>query len=197
MATDYLTVAGVAVAAFASTNVDNLLMSGAMVAAAKPNRVRRILVGQVLSAVAVVGLAGGAAIVLSAFSARLIGLLGLVPLALGVRALAALRDPEVRSGRAKHPLAGGFFLSLLIGFGSSGDNLAVYIPLLRAGGTGSGLATVGVFAVLEALLIVVAVGAGRHPATLRVLDRGGVFVTPVLYVAIGVIILLRAGTISG
>jgi hypothetical protein len=36
--------------------------------------------------------------------------------------------------------------------------------------------------------------AGRHPATLRVLDRVGVYAAPVLYLVIGVVVLVRAGT---
>ncbi len=196
MTSDLAAAAGVAAVAFCGTNVDNLLMAAAQVAAAKPHRVRRILIGQALSAVVVIGVSATTAAVLSAFSARWIGLLGLVPLALGIVGLFALRDPAVRSGDRDRPQAGGFFLALLIGLGASGDNLAVYIPLFRSGTTSDGVVTGAVLVALEAVLVLVALGAGRHPTTRRVLERVGAYAAPLLYVVIGVVIILRAGTLS-
>ncbi len=54
---------------------------------------------------------------------------------------------------------------------------------------------VGVFLVLDVVLCAIAVAAGRHPATVRTFERGGAVVTPILYCVIGVVVLLRAGTL--
>jgi cadmium resistance protein CadD (predicted permease) len=186
----------VAAGAFASTNVDNLLICSAQVAAARRDRVRRIVWGQLTGSLAVAVLAVTVAAVLFDVPDRWIGLLGLVPIAFGVRDLLALRDPGRRAGRVTTSAGGGFFAALAVALGTSGDNLAVYIPVLRHVGVAGKAVTVGVFALLEALLCLVAVFAGRHPATLRAVDRIGVFAAPVLYLVIGVVVLVRAGTLG-
>lgn len=187
----------VAAAAFASTNVDNLLMCSAQMAAARRDRVRRIVYGQVAGALLVALIAVAVAVLVFDVPDRWIGLLGLVPIAYGIRDLVALRDPERLAGRVATSTGGGFFAAFAVSLGGSGDNLAVYIPLLRHVHATGKAVTLGVFAVGEALLCLVAVLAGRHPATLRALDRIGVFAAPVLYLVIGVVVLVRSGTFSG
>jgi cadmium resistance protein CadD (predicted permease) len=83
-----------------------------------------------------------------------------------------------------------------VAVGTSGDNLAVYIPTLRHVGAAGKAVTMGVFVGLELVLCAVAVLVGRHPATLRTLDRLGAYAAPVLYLAIGVLVLVRSGTFS-
>ncbi len=197
MTTGLAQTAVVAAAAFASTNVDNGLMAAAQVAAARRDRVRRIVWGQLTGSLAVALVALAVAVALFEVADRYIGLLGLVPIAYGVRDLVALRDPERRSGHWTRSAGGGFFAALAVAVGTSGDNLAVYIPTLRQVGAAGKAVTLGVFAALEVVLCLFAVLAGRHPATLRTLDRVGVFAAPLLYIAIGIVVLVRSGTLSG
>jgi cadmium resistance protein CadD (predicted permease) len=187
----------VAAGAFASTNVDNLLLCSAQVAAARRDRVRRIVWGQLTGSLVVIVIAAAVAAVLFDVPDRYIGLLGFVPIAFGVRDLLALRDPERRAGRVTTSAGSGFFAALAVSFGTSGDNFAVYIPVLRHAGNAGKAVSVGVFVALEGLLCLVAVFAGRHPATLRVVDKVGVYAAPVLYLVIGVVVLVRSGAFSG
>ena len=93
--------AGIAAVAFVGTNIDNALVTAALVAGSPPERARRIAAGQVVGFSAVVALAAAAAAVLFEFSPKVVGLLGLVPLALGLRGLlapAAPRRPVTRPG---------------------------------------------------------------------------------------------------
>jgi cadmium resistance protein CadD (predicted permease) len=187
----------VAVGAFASTNVDNLLVTSAQLAGARRDRVGRILTGQATAAAVTVAVAAGAAVVLFDVPTHWIGLLGFVPILLGLRGLFELRDPERRAVDPARRSAGGFIAAFLVTLGISGDNLAVYIPVFRVGDLSEGAVTVAVFAGMELVLCGVALALGRHPATLRVLDRLGVYAVPVLYVIIGVVVLLRAHTFGG
>ena len=84
----------------------------------------------------------------------------------------------------------------LVTLGSGGDNLAVYIPLFRTTTVPEGLLVAVVFALLDVALCLVARTVGRHPATLGHLERGGAWVTPVVYLAIGVVVLWRSGTLA-
>jgi cadmium resistance protein CadD (predicted permease) len=81
---------GVAAAAFVGTNIDNCVVTMAMVAAAPLHRAHRIAAGQVFGFLALVAVSAAAAAVLFEFSAAVVGLLGLVPLAIGVRGLILL-----------------------------------------------------------------------------------------------------------
>jgi cadmium resistance protein CadD (predicted permease) len=112
---------------------------------------------------------------------------------MGVRGLLALRHADRHSHDARKS-AGGFITALVIGFGVSGDNLAVYIPIFRVGDVADGAVTVGVFAALELLLCILATKLGRSPTMLRALDRMGAYAIPVLYLAIGLLVLVRAHT---
>lgn len=187
---------GIAAGAFVGTNIDNALVTVAMVAAATPEKARRIAMGQVIGfAVLVVG-AAGTALALFEVPTRAIGLLGLVPLGLGIRGLMALRHAERRLGTTRRAFGSGVTAAALITIGAGGDNLVVYIPLFRVAGVTSIVATVLVFIVSELLLTIFIMSAGRHPRARVVVTRIGVLATPILYCVIGVLVLFRAGTLS-
>jgi cadmium resistance protein CadD (predicted permease) len=187
---------GVAAGAFISTNIDNVVVTLAMVAAAPEERSRRIALGQVVGFVVIVIVAAAAAIALFEFSARAIGILGLVPLLLGLRGLIALHHPEERNRVANRAVGRGVIAAALITVAGGGDNLAVYIPLFRVAGVG-GLSSIAVvFIAGELLLSVLVLRAGGHPRAQAIFTRVGVAATPLLYCAIGLIVLWRAGTFS-
>ena len=81
---------GVAAAAFVGTNIDNCVVTMALVAGAPLERAHRIAAGQVIGFAILVAVAAAAAALLFEFSAAVVGLLGLVPLALGLRGLVGL-----------------------------------------------------------------------------------------------------------
>lgn len=185
-----------AAGAFVSTNLDNGLVAVAMVAAAPPEKARRIASGQAFGFLVLVLAAAGTAVALFDVPTRAIGLLGLVPLALGIRGLLALRHGDAHERAARRAFGSGIIAAALVTLGAGGDNLAVYIPLFRATGTGGRLATALVFLVGETLLTLAILGAGRHPRARAVSARIGAVAAPLLYCAIGVLILLAAGTFS-
>ncbi len=91
---------GIAAAAFVGTNVDNCIVAMAMVAGAPVERAHRIAAGQVFGFVVLVVASAAAAAVLFEFSTAVVGLLGLIPLALGVRGLVGLRGAHPDEERA-------------------------------------------------------------------------------------------------
>jgi cadmium resistance protein CadD (predicted permease) len=189
-------VLGLAAGAFAGTNVDNAAVTVAMIAAAPVRRAGRIALGQVIGFVALVVGAVGMAVVLFEIPTRIIGLLGLVPLALGLRGLVALRHAEGRSRVARRAVGSGVVAATLITIGAGGDNLAVYIPLFRVARVAGTAASLLVFALGEVLLTLLVLRAGRHPRVRDAVTAVGVFAAPVLYCAIGILVLVEAGTLS-
>jgi cadmium resistance protein CadD (predicted permease) len=202
---------GVAAAAFVGTNIDNCVVTMALVAGAPLERARRIATGQVIGFALLVAVAGAAAALLFEFSAAVVGLLGLVPLALGLRGLVGLAwsyaggEDEGETGRRKRrrPLrpeqrAVGRSLTAaaLVTIAAGGDNLAVYIPLFRVGGATNISAILAVFVVGEVLVTWLVLAGGRHPKARAVMLRLGHWAVPVLLCCIGLLVMVQAGTFS-
>jgi cadmium resistance protein CadD (predicted permease) len=189
-------VLGFAAGAFVATNVDNGVVTVAMVAAAPPERSKRIALGQVVGFVVLVVAAIGMAVLLFDIPTRIIGLLGLVPLTLGLRGLFGLRHAEGRSGVARRAIGSGVFAAAVITVGAGGDNLAAYIPLFRVAGLAGSVESLLVFALGEVLLTLFVLRAGRHPRVRDAVTAIGVFAAPLLYCAIGILVLAEAGTLA-
>ena len=198
---------GIAVAAFLATNIDNCLVTMAMVAGAPAERARRIATGQVIGFALLVVAAAVAAAVLFEFSAAAVGLLGLVPLAIGVKGLLGLRRAPGgspagggrgtrRSRVADRAVGRSLTAAALVTIGAGGDNLAAYIPLFRVGGTANVVTIVAVFALGEVAVTAVVLAGGRHPRARALMDRLGAVAVPVLLCAVGVLVMLQAGTLS-
>jgi cadmium resistance protein CadD (predicted permease) len=189
-------VLGLAAGAFAGTNVDNAAVTVAMIAAAPAERAKRTALGQVIGFVVLVIGAIGMAVLLFEIPTRIIGLFGLIPLTLGLRGLFLLRHTEGRSRVGRRAIGSGVLAATMITIGAGGDNLAVYIPLFRVAGFGGTAASLLVFAVGEVLLTLFVLRAGRHPHVRHAVTAIGVFAAPVLYCAIGILVLVEAGTLS-
>jgi len=194
---------GIAAAAFLGTNIDNCLVTMAMVAGAPVERARRIAAGQVIGFALLVAAAATAAALLFEFSAAVVGLLGLVPLAIGVRGLLALRrapgGPRAVGGRpraADRAVGRSLTAAALVTIGAGGDNLAAYIPLFRVGGTTNVAAIAAVFVLGEVAVTAVVLTGGRHPRARALMDRLGAVAVPVVLCGVGVLVLLQAGTFA-
>jgi len=194
---------GIAAAAFLGTNIDNCLVTMAMVAGAPVERARRIAAGQVIGFALLVAVAAAAAAVLFEFSAAVVGLLGLVPLAIGVKGLIGLRraagGSQAGTGRSRpadRAVGRSLTAAALVTIGAGGDNLAAYIPLFRVGGTTNVAAIAAVFVLGEAAVTVVVLTGGRHPKARALMDRLGAVAVPVVLCAVGVLVMLQAGTFS-
>ena len=204
---------GVATAAFVGTNVDNCVVTMAMVAGAPLQRAHRIAAGQIVGFVMVVAVSAAGAAVLYEFSPAVVGLLGLVPLAIGVSGLLGLArrsvEPDTASaaapkGRSRRwrrrpedrAVGQSLTAAALVTVAASGDNLAVYIPLLRVGGA-TNLGAIGaVFVVGEVLVTWLVLAGGRHPKARKMMLRMGHVAVPVLLCCVGVLVMVQAGTIS-
>jgi cadmium resistance protein CadD (predicted permease) len=187
---------GVAAAAFIGTNVDNAVVTVAMVAAAPPERASRLVLGQATGFLVLALAAGATAIALFELSTRVIGLLGVVPLALGLRGLWALRHREGPSRTSTRAVGSGFTAAALVTIAAGGDNLAAYIPLFRVAGPTSVSATVFVFVVAEAVLSLLILRVGLHPRTRSAAVRVGELASPLLLCAVGGLVIWRAGTLT-
>ena len=198
---------GVATVAFVGTNVDNTVVTAALVAGAPLDRAHRIAAGQVVGFVAIVCIAAATAALLFEFSPAAVGLLGFVPLAIGLRGLIGLIDRRRRADepsgsrwrrrRATDRAVGrSLMAAALVTLAAGGDNLAVYIPLFRQGGASKISAIALVFVVGEVGVTAAILAAGRHPRARGVMTRLGEVAVPLLLCGVGILVLVTAGTLS-
>ncbi len=154
---DMLATLALSVVVFASTNLDDIFLLAAFFADPRL-RPRAVVAGQLLGIGALVAASAAAALAALAVPPGWIALLGIVPLALGVRGLVELRrggvsvdGDEARVGaeeRAAERRTGSRVLAVAgVTIANGGDNLGVYVPLF-ASAPGDILLHAAVFAVL-------------------------------------------------
>jgi cadmium resistance protein CadD (predicted permease) len=132
--------------------------------------------------------AGAIGSILAPIPVRWIGLLCVAPFAF---ALHAWRHREAPREQYRRGSITTFAITLALG----GDNLAVWIPLLRANGLAHGLVTVAVFAVLEVVFLVSAQRLAQHPRVVAWGRARAPAIVPYVYIALGVLILWECHTI--
>jgi cadmium resistance transport/sequestration family protein len=182
---------------FAATNIDDIFVLALFFGQSGGRlKVRHVVLGQYLGFSALV------AVSLVGYFARLIvppewaGLLGLLPIAIGVRHLlrretAAEAEPE--DGPPRRSAAGAFSVAAVT-FANGGDNIGIYTPLFAASDLASLLVVLAVFFVMLALWCAAGLFIGRHPAVKRTLERRGHVVVPFVLIGLGVYIIVESGT---
>jgi cadmium resistance protein CadD (predicted permease) len=180
--------AGIAFVAFAGTMVDNFVALTAQLALTDRRRHDHVGLAHFLGVVVLVAMSALVASALASVPLGWVGLLAIAPAALGVHAWRT-RDRPARN--VKRGMVTTFVVTVALG----GDNLAVWIPILRAGGYSDGAITIGVFLVSDAVMVFVARAAARHPKVVELGGRIAPIATPFLYFALAIVILWECGWI--
>ena len=184
--------AAAAAAVFAGTDVDDLLVLTVLFLASRTGgrpRPWQIWAGQYLGIGVLVAVSAAAAAGLAAVPDRWVGLIGLLPLGIGVAGLVA----AVRSRGDDEPpapvVANGVLPVAGVTIANGADNLSVYTPMFRALGPAATLVTVAVFAIGTAVWCLAGAWLGSHPRVIAVLGRFGHWIVPVVFVVLGLAIL--------
>jgi cadmium resistance protein CadD (predicted permease) len=177
---------------FIGTNVDDLIVLTVLFlsarAATRPTW--HIWAGQYLGIGVLVGASLLAALGLTLIPDRWVPLLGLVPLGLGLWGLIG----AIRGGPDDEPAvtARGPFAVAGITIANGADNIAVYTPVFRTMDASGVVVLVAVFAVLVAVWCVAASWLGSHRRVIAIVARWGHWLVPLVFIAIGVVILSSA-----
>lgn len=186
-----------AVGVFAGTNVDDIIVLTVLflsVRAVGRPKVWQVWGGQYAGIAVLVAVSAVAALGLTVVPDAWVGLLGLVPFALGVRGLVA----ALRSGDddGPPPVATGLVSVAGVTVANGADNISVYTPLFRTIGLAGSLVTVAVFAVLVAVWCAAGSWLGSHKAVVRVVERYGHWLVPGVFMVIGAVIVAESGVVS-
>ncbi|MFF9089809.1 cadmium resistance transporter [Streptomyces sp. NPDC014991] len=192
-------VIGQAVGLFAVTNVDDILILSLFFAqgAGQRGAARHVVLGQYLGFAAILAVAVAAALGATFLPGAAVPYLGLLPLALGVRAAwRAWRDRRDGAGDGDDRAKEGGPKALEVAavtFANGGDNIGVYVPVFATAGVGG----MGLYAVVFLVLVGVWCFAGRffttRPVIAEALSRWGHILLPLVLIAVGLLILVEGG----
>lgn len=194
--THLFTTAISAVWPFVVTNVDDFVLLTTLfvtVGQGGPTD-RQIVSGQYLGFTLLVAISLAAAAGLAAVPNRWIGLFGLVPIALGVRAILLARRSEPGTERVVVVTGAVGVAALTVTDGA--DNVSVYVPLFRQSGPSATATVVVVFAVFVGVWCLAAHALAHRRSLVVLVERTGHWLVPVLYIAIGVRIIAVSGLLS-
>jgi cadmium resistance protein CadD (predicted permease) len=190
--------AATAVALFAATNVDDLVVLALLNAASRTaGRPRRweIWAGQYLGFAALVGLSLAAGRGLSLLPARWLWLLALIPFTVGVITLMRVISAVRRGERPAPPSAGGLLGVAALTLVDGADNLAAYTPVFATAGSGQIVVMIAVFAVGVAVWCLAGSLLVRHDRVISALGRHGHWILPAAFILIGLYTLQRTAHI--
>lgn len=171
--------------AYIGTMIDNLFAFAAQLTLTPRSHFSSTTLAQSAGVVVLVGLAAAVGSTLNVLPVRWVGVLALAPWALAWRNWRHRRDETSASSRR------GAVTTFLITLGLGGDNLAVWIPLLRANGLAHEIALCIVFALWQVLFIAVAWALATHPRVIGWGQKSGRYFVPWLYVGLGFVILFE------
>lgn len=178
----------VATFAFLGTMVDNFFAFAAQLTATERTRFRRVSWAQATAVATLIILAGALGSLLTPIPLRWIGILALAPFSF---AWHAWRHRAVPREQFRRGVLTTFITTAALG----GDNLAVWIPLLRANGFTHAFITIIVFAALECVFLVSAQRLAAHPRTVEWGNQHAAPFMPYVYVFLGILILVECRTI--
>jgi cadmium resistance protein CadD (predicted permease) len=179
----YLAVLIASITTFAVTNIDDALLLTFFLARRIPTR--RIVAGQYAGFAAIVGISLIGVWGALAVPHRWIRLLGVLPLAIGIKRLLQAR----RTG-AEQPLASAESVATiaLVTLSNGADNIGVYVPFFVIERSSLWLILIA-YAALVSLWCFVGSRLGSHSLILRSVDRWGHWAVPLVFVGLGIYVL--------
>lgn len=181
------------VLSFAATNIDDifiLMLFFSQTGAGFRNW--HVVLGQYLGFAALVALSVLGSLGVLVVPEEWIGLMGVVPIFLGIKGLIRLRE---ESEETKPIDRSGIYGVAAVTFANGGDNIGIYVPLFASAGfTRMGI-IVFVFLALVAVWCYVGYWLGSHPTIADKIDRYGHVTVPFVLICLGVYILGASGTL--
>jgi cadmium resistance transport/sequestration family protein len=183
---------------FASTNIDDIFIL-ALFYGSNRLKEREIIAGQLLGIGALIFISLVASLVGLLIPTPFIGLLGLFPIYLGVKALWDHRHQNEHcelapvSDKVRKP-QGKVLAVAGVTFANGGDNIAIYIPLFTTLTWPHKLTMIGIFFVMTIVWCGLAKYLTQHPFVSKTVDKYGHWITPFVFILLGMYILYESGS---
>jgi cadmium resistance transport/sequestration family protein len=191
----FLATVAAAAGVFAGTNVDDLVVLTVLFLASRATgrpTPWQIWTGQYAGIATLVTISAVAAAGLTIVPDQWVGLLGLVPFGLGVRALVHTIRSHNTGQTRDTPVADTWLGVAGVTIANGADNISVYTPMFRTIGVGNSLLTVAVFAALVALWCLASTWLASHKKVIAVVERYGQWIVPAVFMLIGAAIVIQS-----
>lgn len=181
--------------AYISTNIDDIFVIMILLAQAAAGKKGSVAVGHCLGVALVTLISMLGAFGLQNLPLKYVGILGLVPIFLGVRTWLANRKGEAEDSS---DTAGQISVlgMAMITLGNGADNIGVYIPLFTAFSGPERIAAAVVFAGMTVLWLFLANTLSEFPKVKEIVGKYQGILVPLILIALGVYIILDSGLIG-
>lgn len=186
---EFLSLLGVGISAFVATNIDDTFVL-ILLFSIPSLLTRNVIIGQFLGIVLLVVISSSAALLALAIPAFVIGLMGFIPIIIGIKRLTNLRGkPETIQAMKKEYLS---FLSVTaITISNGGDDIGVFIPLFAKYNTVAEVSVlISIFLIMTGIWCIVTFYFIRHPFVASRINVLSNAVTPFVLIGIGVYIII-------
>ena len=191
-----------AFAVYISTSIDYLFILLIIFSQSHTKKgLRQIFLGQYLGTGILVAISLFAAYVLNFIPQDwIIGLLGLIPIYLGIR-VAFVGEEEEEEGEVVEKLESRgtnrlFWTVALITIASGGDNLGIYIPYFTSLAFSEIIIALIVFAISVAVLCYISYKLAKISFVSETLEKYERIIVPIMFIALGIFIMIENGTIQ-
>lgn len=181
------------VIAYISTNIDDIFVIMIFLAQAGKGTKGKLVAGHFLGVGIVASISMLGAFGLQNLPLKYVGILGLVPIGLGIRAWIQHKREEEDTPKSDSV---GLFSMALITLGNGADNVGVYIPLFTGFTGAERTVAVAVFAVMTGVWVFLANTLAEFPQVKAAVGKYKHIVIPVVFVALGVYIILDSGLLG-
>ncbi|HFJ9402849.1 TPA: cadmium resistance transporter [Bacillus paranthracis] len=123
-----------------------------------------------------------------------IGLLGFVPIYMGVKGLFSLRSNK--SNEVIDNTSGSLFKVAAITLANGSDNISIYIPMFASQSLEANIVTLIIFFCMIATWCFISYTLLRTPILAKVLERNCHIIVPIVLIGLGMFILFRSNTIE-
>jgi cadmium resistance protein CadD (predicted permease) len=201
----------IGVGAFVATNIDDIFVlmmffssSSSSYSSSMNFPVRQIVLGQYMGIGLLIAISALGSLIPLVLPPYVIGLLGIVPIAIGSKRLVqmikkedkvspSLHAVQDRNNSRKNRLYLPFLAVAAITFSNGGDNIGVYTPMFAQYSSGGQITTlIVVFMVMTAVWCIAAYYLVNHPLVASRIRRIGHVVMPFVLIGLGISILTQA-----
>jgi cadmium resistance protein CadD (predicted permease) len=188
---------GQAAGLFAVTNIDDIVVMALFFAQGAGHRgaTRAVALGQYLGFLVILAVTVATAFGATFLPEGAVPYLGLLPLALGIKAaVQAWRRRDDPGEETADEGRGPKVLEVAaVTFANGGDNIGVYVPVFATAGVGGMTGYVAVFLVLVGVWLVAGRFLATRAAIAKALSRWGHILLPVVLIGLGLLILVEGG----
>lgn len=188
-----LIIVPVAAGAFVATNMDNLILLVSLLARYRRNRVH-VIVAYLACALTIALMGFWLAAAADLAPVKYLGLLGIVPLTLGIVGVFRLFRRNARATDVKEEPIGSmqsaFVATFVVQLSNGSDTVVTFAALFADSLPLANMLIILTLAMMAAIFVLVAILAMRHPVLSQWIEKYGSRVTPFILIIVGTFILL-------